>query len=157
MSMVYELREGAFLREGLTAPLAGAELERIRVDNDGVLSPEAVIEAARSDNTVLHHEFTWDDSRAAVKCRRQEALSLIGKIHVRIKGKKADPVRAFVKLKNTSTESFQPVAAVLSVPDAREKLLARGAAEIEGWQRRYGALKEFASILDAITDWKANP
>lgn len=48
----------------------------------GVLTPQAVVEAARDPRSPLHDRFTWDDSEAANKQRLHEARTLIRSVKV---------------------------------------------------------------------------
>lgn len=59
-------------------PETVAALEAVRQANDrGILLPKEVIAAAKDKNSPLHSEFTWDDKKAANKCREIEARQLI--------------------------------------------------------------------------------
>jgi len=53
------------------------ELESIRRSAGGLLRPEDVVEFARSPETALHEEFTWDDSEAAHQYRLWQARQVI--------------------------------------------------------------------------------
>ncbi len=54
-----------------------AELERIRKQHGGRLTPEAVVLAARKPNNPLHREFDWNDKRMANRGRLDTARDLI--------------------------------------------------------------------------------
>lgn len=62
--------------------LIEAELEKIRVRNGGVLTPEAVVRAAKKSTSPLHQCFDWNDSEAAEKWRHQQARVLIHNVMV---------------------------------------------------------------------------
>lgn len=83
------------------------ELERIYV-RDGALTSVAVVEAARPEESPLHHRFEWDDHVASDLYRLTQAAALIRSVHVtiQVQGRK-DPsrVRAFVS--TTTTEEFE--------------------------------------------------
>ena len=51
-------------------------LEALR-DEQGLLRPEAVVEAASHHESVLHGHFEWDDSKAAFSFRIAQARTLI--------------------------------------------------------------------------------
>lgn len=58
-------------------------LEQIaRAAPDGVLTPSAVVEAARDEDHPLHDQFEWDDGRAAQAHRLQQARALIRSVQV---------------------------------------------------------------------------
>jgi hypothetical protein len=53
------------------------ELERIRKTNDGRLTADDVIKAAKNPKSILHKEFIWDDKKAAEIQRKERALEII--------------------------------------------------------------------------------
>lgn len=63
--------------------LAIAErLEQIRKLNAGRLTPEAVVEDARDEESPLHASFEWDDAKAAADHRLNQARTLIRSVKV---------------------------------------------------------------------------
>jgi hypothetical protein len=50
--------------------------------NDGVVTPYAVVEAAKNPKHILHECFDWDDTSAAYKYRLDTARHLIASIEV---------------------------------------------------------------------------
>lgn len=50
--------------------------------NNGRLTPDLLIEAARDPESVLHPRFEWDDSVAAVEYRRAQARALIRTVRI---------------------------------------------------------------------------
>lgn len=59
-----------------------AELHRIRDENDGVLTPEAVVEDSTPEDAPLHNHFEWDDKKAAHKHRIEQARQIIRSFRV---------------------------------------------------------------------------
>src|SRR5690349_24796471 len=59
-------------------------LNSIAKRNGGVLSPEAVIAAARSEASPLHKFFTWDVQQAAQERWVDQACQLIRKFKVEV-------------------------------------------------------------------------
>jgi len=59
-----------------------AELQKLAMTGGGVLTPEAVVEAARHRSSVLHEAFEWDDKEAAKEHRLGQARSLISYVEV---------------------------------------------------------------------------
>lgn len=58
-----------------------SELERI-ANEDGSLTPEMVVQAARDESSPLHDYFQWDSKIAAHAWRLEQARSLIRSVHV---------------------------------------------------------------------------
>ena len=59
-------------------------LERIRIREKGVLTPDAVVADARNVTSPLHGYFTWDDTEAANQFRLEQARTLIRNIKVEV-------------------------------------------------------------------------
>lgn len=58
------------------------ELEKIRLKNSGVITPEAVVSAAKKPTNPLHDYFQWNDSAAAKDWRIEQARRLIRSVQV---------------------------------------------------------------------------
>lgn len=61
-----------------------ARLEKIRLQNGGVLTPDAVVKDAKNRNSPLHEHFEWDDTKAAYQYRLDQARELIRKVRVEV-------------------------------------------------------------------------
>lgn len=127
-----------------------AELERVRDQNGGILAPEAVVKAARSESSPLHDYFEWHDGTAAESWRLHQARNLI-RVVVHVEGEKADPVRAYVSLASdrTGDESggYRHVIDVVRDPSMRQQLLTEALAEIASLERKYRNLTELAQVF----------
>jgi len=55
-----------------------------RLETDGRLTPDAVVDAARPINSPLHSFFEWDDTAAAHEWRREQARELIRSVTVEV-------------------------------------------------------------------------
>jgi len=75
----YGFRPNSRLSKNLDAQEIGEELWEIH-ERDKALTPEAVVSQAQFLNSSLHGAFTWDNSKAARKCRLAEARYLIRSI-----------------------------------------------------------------------------
>lgn len=60
-------------------------LQALADRNDGLLTPDAVVAAARPRDSALHSFFTWDNKVAADAHRLNEARTLIRSVRVDIK------------------------------------------------------------------------
>lgn len=61
-----------------------ARVEKIASLNGGRITPDAVLQDAKSAKSPLHDQFDWDDSSAAQNWRLQQARELIRSIKVEI-------------------------------------------------------------------------
>lgn len=135
-------------------------IEAVRAaDPEGLLRPEAVVEAARDDSSPLHSYFTWDDTEAARRQRLHEARHLI-RVAVTVLPNSTEPVRAFVSLSTergkaqpgrvTGGSGYRLITKVLTDEQAREQLLADALRELEAFRRKYARLAELAPVFKAM-------
>lgn len=152
MAARYGWRPG--FRIALDADLAGREMERLRTDNAGRLTPADVLDRARSGNSALHEHFEWDDSVAAEQHRLGQASELIRAITVDVSRSnlEAKPIRAFVSVTEHGETRYTSTAHALSDADLRAQVLARAWRDLEAWRDRHADLVEFARIFSAIDE-----
>ena len=147
-------------RAGYSAPVpaaeAHAELEAIRLRNDGVLRPADVVEESRDDDAPLHPCFTWDDWAAAEKCRQDEARRLVRSV-VLVRPAEGDRPREVVPqylhvtaAEGRDAQGYRAVAEVVSDADLAARAVADALAALRGWQKRYGWIAELAGVTAAI-------
>ena len=133
----------------------GGEIERIRKASAGRLEPEAVVEHARSSNSVLHTYFEWDDEKAAGQYRISQAGDLIRAVQVDITRSNAEPaktIRAFVSVKQDGERSYTSTLHAMSDEALRAQVLATAWAELLSLRRKYEGLEELAKIFSAIDE-----
>ncbi len=73
-------------------------------DSRGRLTPEQVVDAARSSKSALHKCFTWDDSEAAHKWRIDEARELIRSVRIEVVVEDR-PIRSIVYVRDPEQPS----------------------------------------------------
>lgn len=69
------------LAKNIDVEKAVVEITRIQ-DKYGTITPENLVEAARSKKSILHAAFEWDDNKAAEHYRLQQARNFINNIEV---------------------------------------------------------------------------
>lgn len=122
---------------------------------DGVLTCEAVVDAARPKNSPLHDYFTWSDSFAAERYRLIEAGRLIATVRIEYTPKKATQVvytPAFIPT-GTSSEGkkqYYPVEEVTKNDFLREKALADARREMENTRDRYSHLVDLLELSTEV-------
>lgn len=133
------------------------ELEASKVD--GHLDLATVVDRARSVDSPIHSEFTWDDHTAAEQWRLEEARYLVRAIEVVYDQAETKAVRAYESIPvRTATDdsptpvtrTYQHIEDVLADPVARSELLTRAMREAAAWRRRYATLQELAQVHAAI-------
>jgi|GEM_PF-1761930 len=78
-ALKYTFKAGT--RYGIEAQIVGEELERIQKEHN-VITPRAVVDAARPDDAPIHPVFEWRDEVAAERYRHWQARTLIKSITV---------------------------------------------------------------------------
>lgn len=88
--------------------------EIAQADEDNQLKPEAVVAAARDPESPLHRKFEWNDEKAAIQHRLNQARSLI-RAYVTIVPNIPRPVRAYIStpFDRNNGLGYQPVKKVL--------------------------------------------
>lgn len=122
----------------------------------GLITPIAVIEAARDPNSVLHGAFTWDDREAAEKWRIREAQHLIRECRITIQhGDKKIETYAFVGLSTDRVDSSanNPYRVASDVAQNNDLLAVaeRDALnQLDNLKGRFEHLKRLKPVWDAI-------
>lgn len=150
----FEFAEGARFQAGEhpEASVVGAHLEMLREKFKGEITPEDVLDDAKSDNSPLHSFFEWSDSAAAHQHRLQQARGLIRSvvaIYVR-EDKPAVRTRAYVHIPQGETSHYREASHAMSQKATRDVVLKRALEELIGWQKRYHDLHEFAELFEGI-------
>jgi hypothetical protein len=128
------------------------ELLRIRA-NYGRLTPQAVVDAARDPDHVLHSRFEWDDQLAGEAYRRQQAHEMIKRVKVVYRepdeNGPARSVRAFHSVADQEGYAFQPAESVREDPFQRQLVLRSMEREWKAMYRRYQEFQEFLDLVRA--------
>jgi hypothetical protein len=135
----------------ITNPAIIQELRRIADENDGLLEPVHVVEAARNAASPLHPHFEWDDSIAAQNYRIWQARDLLIKVKVILDGPNETqvPTRVFVSLTpdRHSGDGYRPLDVVLANTSLRNQLLEDALHEMERFQAKYATLRELTKVV----------
>lgn len=138
------------------AQVAGEEIERIEAKH-GAVTPQILVDESKDDTAVLHKLFEWDDEKAAEKYRLSQAGNIIRNLTVTvadIKTNKPVTVRAYVSTQSEHDEKsfYISTGRAFKVPETREAVIAQALRELREFQRKYGALVEFANTCDKIAE-----
>ena len=137
------------------------ELLRLAKQNGGMLSPEAVVESARSERSILHPHFEWSNTKAAELYRLQQARTLIRVVVdvVTVPGSgKPIAVRTFCSLRGDrgiGRDDGEPVgyrvtAKVMKDDDLRAELVRQFKEDAKLFADRYRNLQEACEVVAAI-------
>lgn len=143
-----EVKEQSELQQAVITALA-----EIAEQNNGVLQVDAVIAAARPNDSPLHSKFTWDNTEAAHKWRQEQARALI-RVTVKYLPQINDCVRVFVSLTTDQAEEgggYRHLVSVMSNKEQREQLLEDAHADMQRFRQKYRHLSELADVIEAMT------
>lgn len=140
--------------------IIGPELEAMSAEGLHV-TPSAVVDRARPEDSKLHGFLTWDDYLAAEKCRRDEARSLITNLRVVYEeGEQQSEVKAAFSVRLTSADEsedapkqeYVSVVRVMEEPDLRIQVFNDALREIRCFAQKYSALgfKEFTPVFKFV-------
>lgn len=123
--------------------------------NGGLLTAEAVVEAARPEESPLHDWFTWDDSEAARQWRLQQARQLIIRVKVEVATgpNETVTVRGWSSLtpdRETDGGGYRETIRVMKSTDMRAQLLINAKAEMDRFVEKYNTLGELAEVITAM-------
>lgn len=153
MAARYGWRPGS--RINLDAEAAGKELERVRRANGGALTPDRVVDSARSHNSALHSHFEWDDAVAAEHHRLGQAGEIIRAITVDISRSNVEApknIRAFVSVEREGQRSYTSSVEAMTDADLRKQVLANAWRELLAVREKYAGLEELARVFSAIDE-----
>ena len=151
----FEFAQGARFQAGAEKAdpnAVGQHLEIIRQQCKGEITPEDVVNDARSDNSPLHSFFNWDDSSAAQQFRLGQARGLIRAVvavYVREDGP-AVRQKYLVHIPEGETSHYRESVHAMSQPRTRQLVLERAWAELVQWRKKYADLNEFAALIPTI-------
>lgn len=146
----YSWRPGSRIK--IDAQKAGAELSLIEKETGATLSPEAVLERAKTANSALHDHFEWDDGAAAEKHRLHQASELIRSIVIDVSRSNLSVrnIRAFVSVEQDGERSYVSTARAMSDVDLRKQVVRRAWEDFQALRKRHEGLSELAKVFEAI-------
>lgn len=146
--MVYEWQFGKFKASAEDAGRIFEKIER----RDGAVTPEAVLEDARSEDSPIHGDFEWDNDKAAEKYRLKQAQQMISLLVVSEDDK--PNTRAFV---NTHTDikkaAYMNVGKAMQSQDLRRVVLGNARREMIMFNSKYAKYMELAKVTNAIDEF----
>lgn len=111
------------------------------------ITPKAILDFARDENSELHKCFEWDNDLAAEKYRIIQAGNVIRMLYIVQKDEDTPPVRVLSKTSNTV---YQPTRTFLKNQSEYEDLLKRALSELESFRLKYKTLSELEQVFEQI-------
>ena len=115
------------------------------------LTAEMLVEVSRPETALLHHEFEWDDTKAANEYRKVQARNIINALVV-VPDEKipaTEPVRAYFQIE-TKGNRYTQLTTIMSNPTQKEMLLKKALSELNAFSHKYSTLHELADVMQSI-------
>lgn len=136
----------------------GEEIERLESEN-GALTKELIVDAARPEDSVMHKIFEWRDDVAAERWRCQQAKQMLSSLHIVVQEAtetRQEPitVRAYVNTERedgrTRAVYFSTSRAMQPDSDTRDIVIANAKRELAEFEKKYRSLTELLEVFTAI-------
>ena len=157
MKKLYKAKRGAQFTNK-KAQVYGQELEKIKDEHNGRITPLEVVIQASDKYNPLHEVFEWNNKKAGDKFRLHQARMLINTIDIEVTYLGEDRrIGAFVNVNLPETGNDDDKRAYISIEraltdrDLRQQTLAIALRELRHWQAKYSQFKEFKSLFFAIS------
>ncbi len=128
----------------------GESLAAISAAHGDRLKPADVVEAAQNRRSPLHKHFEWDDTKAAISHRRNQARELIRVIRV-IKNNE-EPQRAFLSVSDKGGTTYRPLEAVLSSADLQLRVTQQALRDLKAFENRYSELEDICDLVSVARE-----
>lgn len=130
------------------------------------ITPQNVVDLARSADSVIHDDFEWDDEiagekyrviqagnmiRSFVLVRDEEPIQTEGNKDIKFSIEEPHPVGKLRALHTTSKPyEYKPCEYFIENKDEYQILLDKAIAELEAFKRRYAMIAELEDVFNAI-------
>jgi hypothetical protein len=142
-----------FLHNGEDADpqVIGEALEQIAAANGGLLTPAALVTAARSRRHPCNKHFEWRDKEAAEQYRLEQARSLIRMIRVVDEQQPEMKHYAFVNIRTEDGRGYVSPQRIVTSELLQARALEMAERELSAIERRYA---EISDLCAAIREWR---
>lgn len=161
VTKIYGAVQGSRLTDEAAARI-GPELERIAAETEATAAE--IARRAAADTSPLHPYFEWDDEKAAVLYREDQARNIARSIEVTFvsaDGSTSQTSRAFMAVSTGIPDRprrYVTVEVVRSEPDMSEEVLVQARAEFLGRKKKFEQYRnlfadedpELLGVMEAI-------
>lgn len=127
-------------------------LDRIaKDDQDGLIQPEAVVEAAKDPDSPLHKYFEWDVALAARAHWLARARHLIARYTV-VRVDEGPKYVNVILRKGTSgaRRGYVPTERAVADPDLYEQIVSDAETAVVSWRNRLSAFERAHGVVEAL-------
>lgn len=130
----------------------GEALAKIASANQGQLTPEATVEAAKNRKHPLHRHFEWDDSKAASAYRLSQARMIIRSVAIEV-DEEGEAAPAFHSISDKGGRSYRSHEDVLSSARLQKLVVEQAKKDLIAFRQRYKRLAElFEPAISSTID-----
>src|SRR4029077_8202701 len=157
--------EGAIFHrmKGADPQRLGDALETIAAENDGRLTPRAMVQKARARGHPLHPHFEWSDKKAADAHRLQQARKIVHAIRIVDESQPQAPPRiAYLSVApgDGSGFSYRPRSAIEDSARLQRLVFEQAEKDLASWERRYSEIagdltRAIARVRGELADRRA--
>lgn len=132
---------------------AVAELERLREENGGLVTPAQMVEAARDPGHLFHGCFEWDDTKAAERYRRDQARHVIRSVRIYAEGREVAPAYVAVRVKTddgASRRGYMESREAAQKENLRAQVLRQALKQMLSMRARFQRFAELAGVWQEV-------
>lgn len=141
--MVYQWRAGSHAKG--SAQTAGEVCSRLEAE--GRLTAQELVDESRPADAPLHNSFEWDDAVAAEEFRKDQARHIISSVVMVEEGNA--PRKVFYNI-STEVGQYSNIQTIVKQKNRYDQLLKDALAEIRAFRKRYNSLVELSTLFDVI-------
>lgn len=141
--MIYEWKSGS--RVNADAQIAGEMCARL--EKEGRLTAQVLLDENRPAEAPLHGCFEWNDNAAAENWRVHQARNIINSLVVKVEDR--EPIRAYFKVEAQERNYFS-IDTIIRNEDSSKKLFDNVLSELRSIRKKYDSITKFKEVWDAI-------
>lgn len=114
-------------------------------------TPTQIVEKARDEKSELHKCFEWNDAKAAMAYRLQQARTVV---HVLVIEEEEPPKENSAYIRRFECpehgKGYKPIEVIFKREDEYQQLLRQAYADLQAFKIKYARLTELREIIDMI-------
>lgn len=140
-------------KRAVSAEVVAKHIEKLATKY-GECTKEQFLDSARSERSVLHKLFEWDDTVAAEKYRLHQAQMIICSLKVTVIEEDHAPIitRAFVTTEERTT-GYVHIRDAMSDEEKRAKVIEEAKRDAQWYIDKYNGLIELSNVIAAMDEF----
>jgi hypothetical protein len=114
-------------------------------------TPTQIVEKARDEKSELHKCFEWNDAKAAMAYRLQQARTVV---HVLVIEEEEPPKENSAYIRRFECpeqgKGYKPIEVIFKCEDEYQQLLRQAYADLQAFKTKYARLTELREIIELI-------